>query len=146
MARSRIIIGFRGLTASLIYLGSSGSEAEAAMTSAAHVDRFEILEGPGRRKNNPRFDPASKVVVAAPTSEPEPFVIPAEIKGLKKEELAHALMGCKGHIEQLEQRVRDLQEQAQEPQPPRWMQEPTEETPPPVADENTPELDLDKQE
>lgn len=56
MARTRIIIGHpekSGSTPpSVIYVGTSGSEAEAAMKADTTAHHFEIFEGPGRRKSN----------------------------------------------------------------------------------------------
>lgn len=73
MARTRIIIGFSGSKASpqrsLVYLGESGSEAEQAMKQCTSVERFEIFEGMGRRKANPRFVPGG--IESASESSPE---------------------------------------------------------------------------
>lgn len=59
MARTRIIIGHPAQSGSqppfLVYLGTSGSEAEAAMKADDKAHHYEIFEGPGRRKNNAAF-------------------------------------------------------------------------------------------
>lgn len=56
MARTRIIVGVAAdRSKSLIYLGESGSEAQAAMESNTTAARFEIFENVGRIKTNPRF-------------------------------------------------------------------------------------------
>lgn len=59
MARTRIIIGHPAQSGSqppfLVYLGASGSEAEAAMKADDKAHHYEIFEGPGRRKNNAAY-------------------------------------------------------------------------------------------
>lgn len=59
MARTRIIIGHPAQAGSqppfLVYLGTSGSEAEAAMKADDKAHHYEIFEGPGRRKNNAAY-------------------------------------------------------------------------------------------
>lgn len=57
MARTRIIIGHTGEGPRVIYVGSSGSESQSAMQADTSAASFEIFEGPGRRKNNPRYIP-----------------------------------------------------------------------------------------
>jgi len=58
MARTRIIIGHpaaSGGAPHVVYVGSSGSEAEAAMKADTAAHHYEIFEGPGRRKNNSSY-------------------------------------------------------------------------------------------
>lgn len=70
MARTRIIIGHPAISGSesprLIYLGTSGSDAEAAMKADPSAHHYEIFEGPGRRKNNGSY------THTAPETEPAP--------------------------------------------------------------------------
>ena len=77
MARTRIIIGHPAQAGSqppfLVYLGTSGSEAEAAMKADDKAHHYEIFEGPGRRKNNAAYvSPA-----ASPTSVVKPPAAPS---------------------------------------------------------------------
>lgn len=106
MPRTRIIIGHPAKTGSalphLVYLGTSGSEAESVMKADQTAHHYEIFEGPGRRKNNASFNPQAKAPLAVPASEPVKFELPADLKGLKKEELANALVGAIARIQNLE--------------------------------------------
>lgn len=71
MARTRIIIGtVNKTTTHLLYHGSSGSAAEAAMKANTTCQSFEIFEGPGRRKNNPNYK-----AKAEPAPEPETLTV-----------------------------------------------------------------------
>lgn len=72
MARTRIIIGHPSGSQPphLVYLGTSGSDAEAAMKADTAAHHYEIFEGPGRRKNNGSFNAAGGVA-AEPAAEPE---------------------------------------------------------------------------
>lgn len=69
MPRTRVVLGYSeaGNLAKphLVYAGLSGGEAESAMAADTASLRFEILEGPGRRKNNPKFKPGSAAVPPA---------------------------------------------------------------------------------
>ena len=64
MPRTRVVLGYSeaGNLAKprLVYAGLSGGEAESAMVADTDSLRFEILEGPGRRKNNPKFKPRTE--------------------------------------------------------------------------------------
>lgn len=76
MARTRIIIGHPAQAGSqppfLVYLGTSGSEAEAAMKADDKAHHYEIFEGPGRRKNNAAYilSAASPTPVVKPPAAP----------------------------------------------------------------------------
>lgn len=95
--------GQRG-TQSALYIGSSGADLETAKAAApAHVGSFSIINNPPAiRKTNPLYDPQAKAPPAVPASEPVKFELPADLKGLKKEELAHALVGAIARIQNLE--------------------------------------------
>lgn len=73
MARTRIILGYptasKATAPFLVYCGPSGSAAEAAQRENTTAHRFEIFEGPGRFKNNSRFNPA--ILASVMPSEPE---------------------------------------------------------------------------
>lgn len=75
MPRTRIILGYDGPGSSarskLVYQGTSGADAQAAMQTDTLSARFEIFEGMGRRKNNPNFRPVSQVAEAEAAAKPE---------------------------------------------------------------------------
>lgn len=65
MPRTRVVLGFEpnSLVPKVLYAGADGDLAEKSMKEApVHLQRFEIFEGPGRRKNNARFDPSAPTV------------------------------------------------------------------------------------
>lgn len=68
MARTRVIIGYTGREPRVVYVGDSGSGADAAMSADTDSERFEIFEGPGRRKHNSKFTPAAKAEAEAAAS------------------------------------------------------------------------------
>jgi hypothetical protein len=82
MSRTRIIIGHPAKTGSalphLVYLGTSGSEAEAAMKADQSAHHYEIFEGPGRRKNNATFNPAA-FLIDSETGKLQAVLIPVQI-------------------------------------------------------------------
>jgi len=63
MPRTRVILGYTeaGNLANpqVVYAGPSGGEAEAMMAANTSCLRFEVLEGPGRRKNNSKYRPVT---------------------------------------------------------------------------------------
>lgn len=111
MPRTRIIIGHPAKTGSvlphLVYLGTSGSEAESVMKADQTAHHYEIFEGPGRRKNNATYNPAAKPPAAAEIVS-NPVVIPHDLKGMKKDELISALTDAVTRIYQLEAIVESL--------------------------------------
>jgi hypothetical protein len=119
MARTRIIIGHPAAIGSsppfLIYLGASGSEAEAALKADRTAHHYEIFEGPGRRKGNAAYDssvqPAAPIV-SAPA--PAPVEIPDDISGLKKPELVQAMVSAVARIKELEALVQSLRQPDQQ--------------------------------
>jgi hypothetical protein len=115
MARTRIILGhLPDSSLHLVYAGLSGSEAEAAMKDNVTATRFEIFEGPGRRKHNSAFDPAATPPAAA--SAPQPITIPDDIAGLKKPQLATALTAAIARIKELESQLEAAhKEQTEQP-------------------------------
>jgi len=100
--------GQRG-TQTALYIGSSGAELETAKATApAHIGSFSIINNPPAiRKTNPRYDPQAKAPAAVPASESVKFELPADLKGLKKEELAHALAAALDRIKELETSASD---------------------------------------
>lgn len=100
MARTRIILGYPSASSTsqphVVYAGLSGAAADSAMRSSPHSLRFEIFEGPGRRKNNPAFSAAAKVPA------PAKLDIPADLKGLNKAELAASALAAIARIKELE--------------------------------------------
>lgn len=113
MPRTRIIIGHPAKTGSvlphLVYLGTSGSEAESVMKADQTAHHYEIFEGPGRRKNNASYNPAAKSPAAAEIVY-SPVVIPHDLKGMKKDELITSLALAGKHIEQLEKELAEIHE------------------------------------
>ena len=92
----RILIGHsqpgqRG-SASLLYIGSSGGDLEAAKAAApATVGSFSIINNPiAIRKGHHKYDPAAKAAPANTDAAAVKTEIPADLKGLKKDELAAA--------------------------------------------------------
>lgn len=93
----RILIGHsqpgqRG-SASLLYIGSSGGDLEAAKAAApATVGSFSIINNPTSiRKGHHKYDPTAKAASAnADAAAAVKTEIPADLKGLKKDELAAA--------------------------------------------------------
>lgn len=83
--------GQRG-TASLLYLGSSGGDLEAAKAAApATVGSFSIINNPTAiRKGHHKYDPTAKAASANTDAAAVKTEIPADLKGLKKDELAAA--------------------------------------------------------
>lgn len=83
MARTRIILGYpnasKASTPFLVYCGPSGGDAETAQRGNLIAHRFEIFEGPGRFKNNSRFNPSAVPPVAAPAAESLRPLIPVEL-------------------------------------------------------------------
>jgi hypothetical protein len=106
MARTRIIIGHPAITGSrpphLVYLGVSGSESEQALKADQSSHHYEIFEGPGRRKNNSTFNPSALIPSVNPVPPVTPVILPEDIKGLKKDELANALVVAIARIKKLE--------------------------------------------
>lgn len=102
MARTRIIIAHPEKIGNrpphVVYLGTSGSEADAAMKADKTAHHYEIFEGPGRRKSNASYDPAAAPSVAPAAS----VVIPDDVAGLKKGELQQALAAAILRIQELE--------------------------------------------
>jgi hypothetical protein len=83
MPRTRIIIGHpekSGTTPPrVIYVGTSGSEAESAMKADATAHHYEIFEGPGRRKMNATYIQAVEAAAKAKAAE-----VAAKSKSSKK--------------------------------------------------------------
>lgn len=122
MARTRIIIGHPAITGSrpphLVYLGVSGSEAEQALKADQSSHHYEIFEGPGRRKNNSTFNPSAPIPSVNPVPAVTPVPLPEDIKGLKKDELATALVAAIARIKELEAAApKDPQQEPQDGSP-----------------------------
>ena len=88
----------------VVYIGNSGSEAEAAMKADQAAHHYEVFEGPGRRKNNSSYDATAikPGIPQPPAASADPIEIPADIAALKKPELVLALTAAIARITELE--------------------------------------------
>ena len=77
-----------------VYCGPSMAEAETAKAQHKHsaASFMEFRNAAGLRKNNPNFDPTAQ----PPPPAAAKLEIPADLKGLKKEELAAAAVAAGG--------------------------------------------------
>ncbi len=95
--------GQRG-TAKALYVGTSGTELNAAR-AAATCGSFTILNNPlGLRKSNPSHNPAAPFpeTPVTPVTQVNPVTLPEDITGLKKPELQEALVTALARIKELE--------------------------------------------
>ncbi|WP_395739303.1 hypothetical protein [Prosthecobacter sp.] len=113
--------GQRG-DATAIYCGESGSDLAAAQSAATWAPSFSIIHSPDAiRKNNPLFDPKAQPPSSAPAA--PKIELPADLKGLKKEELAAAALAAINRIGELEATIAELrgnqqQQEQQQNEPP----------------------------